>query len=135
MILNGSWGHFYPMERLRDLKKISIFWSNYKLNLRSYGQLLSLFLLIPAFNMVSFCIFLPGLHLMQNPFASLIGSPVTGSTLMTRTGSSNSLIIIVINIIINQYKRIGYILLNYLRYLCVLEIIMTFLFHFNYIIL
>ena len=33
------------MESLRDLKKnIPIFWSNYNLDLRSYGQLLSLFL-------------------------------------------------------------------------------------------
>ena len=34
------------MERLRDLKNVPIFWSNYNLDLRSYGQLLSLFILV-----------------------------------------------------------------------------------------
>ena len=43
IIWKVSWGHFYVMERVLDFKNVPIFWSNYNIDLGSFGQLLSLF--------------------------------------------------------------------------------------------
>ena len=44
-----SWGQFYVMEIFCNFLNVTFFWSNYNLELRSYGQLFVLIFLLPIY--------------------------------------------------------------------------------------